>query len=218
VATPTQSTQIYLVVNTGDAATARLQAALAAGPRIAAVLITAGAEPLDATNARSLVETAQKADVAALIESNAALARALRADGVHLPWSADLLAAYAEARDVLGTRYMVGVDIAPDAETARHDAMELAEGGADYIGFTTAKAPGDTAQAEFAKWWAEVFQVPCIVFGVTDTDAAQMYRQIGVEFIAIDLRDAVSPADAASRVRGLGAALTAGPAIAGARP
>src|SRR5262245_26838886 len=98
----------------------------------ATLLIAAGdGEVLTAAAARPLVELAQKKDIAALIEGDAQLARTLRADGVHLPWSKDIAARYAEAREILGTRYIVGVDVG----RSRHDAMTIAEDGVDYIGF-----------------------------------------------------------------------------------
>ena len=59
---------------------------------------------LTAAAARPLLELAQKKDVAALIDGDAQLARTLRADGVHLPWSKDVAPRYAEAREILATR------------------------------------------------------------------------------------------------------------------
>ena len=207
MATQSARTQIYLVIEAGPSALAQVQAALGAMPTIAAVLIRGGAAALDATSARPLVEFVQKADVAALIEGDAALARALRADGVHLPWSPGLRAAYDEAREILGTRFMVGAGIAIDAEVARHDAMELAEATADYIGFEPSVAGDLDVQSEFASWWAEIFQVPCVVFGVADATAARDFAQMGVDFIGVDLPANSSPADCAARVASIGEAL-----------
>jgi thiamine-phosphate pyrophosphorylase len=207
VATQSARTQIYLTVEAGPSALARLQAALGATPAIAAVLIRSGAAVLDAASARPLVEAVQKSDVAAIIEGDAALSRALRADGVHLPWSAGLRAAYDEAREILGNRFMVGVGIAIDAELARHDAMELAEAAADYIGFEPSGQGDVDAQAEFASWWAEIFQVPCVVFGVADAGAARNFAKMGVDFIGVDLPAGSSAADCAARVASIGEAL-----------
>ncbi len=208
VATQASNTQIYLVIEAGSAAAERLAAALGADAGIAAVLIRPGANTLDATSARPLVEIAQKANVAALVDGDAALARTLRADGVHLAWSPNLRAAYDEARDILGTRFMVGVAISTAAETARHDAMELAEAGADYIGFEPSGPEDANAQIEFAGWWAEIFQVPCVVFGVGDGEAAQDFSATGVDFIGVDLPAGTSPADGTARLRNIGAALS----------
>ncbi len=159
------TTQLYIVVYAGPAALEQLSAALNAGGPVAAVLISAGVKPLNAADAHPLVEYAQKAGIAVLIDGDAQLARTLRADGVHVRWSPTLAADFAEARDILGNRFMVGVDIASDAQTARHDAMELAEAGADYIGFHVAADDSfDGAGRDLVNWWAEIFEVPCVAF------------------------------------------------------
>jgi len=178
--------ELYVVVATGPAAAAELGAALTAGGRVAAVLIKAGATALDAASARPLVELAQKASAAALIDGDASLARALSADGVHLPWSPSLLSDYAQARELLGTRCTVGVGIAANARTARHDAMELAEAGADYVGFEGGADDGGAVRG-LVNWWAEIFEVPCVAFGVSSPEDA---ATVAAEFIGVDLGSA----------------------------
>jgi thiamine-phosphate pyrophosphorylase len=136
--------------------------------------------------ARPLVELAQKKDVAALIDGDAQLARTLRADGVHLPWSKDIAARYAEAREILGTRYIVGVDVG----RSRHDAMSLAEDGADYVAFGIPPHVEDRASAaerrlELIGWWSEIFEVPCVAFDVEDAEDAAALAAAGADFIAI---------------------------------
>ena len=136
--------------------------------------------------ARPLVELAQKKDVAALIDGDAQLARTLRADGVHLPWSKDVAARYAEAREILGTRYIVGVDVG----RSRHDAMSLAEDGADYIAFGIPPHVEDRASAaerrlELVGWWSEIFEVPCVAFDVEDAEDAAALAAAGADFIAM---------------------------------
>ena len=215
------TTQIYLVIEAGPTASVRLAAVLAGTHGVTALLIRPGAAPLDATAARPLVEQAQKSNVAALIEGDPALARALRADGVHLPWSPTLRAAYDDARDILGTRFMVGVGIATDAEQARHDAMELAEAGADYIGFepsasATPTAEAATAQTEFAAWWAEIFQVPCVIFGIDTAVDANDFAALGVDFLGINLPSGETPADSAARIAEIAADVSPAPRV-GAR-
>src|SRR5690606_29079030 len=99
-------------------------AAVLEAARPATVLIAAkDGEPLTAAAARPLVELVQSKDIAAMIEGDAQLARTLRADGVHLPWDKDIGARYGEARDILGTRYIIGVDVG----RSRHEAVVLAE-------------------------------------------------------------------------------------------
>ena len=166
-------------------------AAAGADPQqLAAMLDAAGAATLliaagEAARAYGCVRRARSSswrrhkDIAALIEGDAQLARTLRADGVHLPWSKDVAARYGEAREVLGTRYIVGVDVG----RSRHDAMTLAEDGADYIGFGIPPHVEDRAAAaarrlELVSWWSEIFEVPCVAFDVdTAEDAIALARR-----------------------------------------
>jgi thiamine-phosphate pyrophosphorylase len=196
--------QLYLAIEAGPSAHGRLTAVLGAVNNVAAVLIRPGAVALDAASAHPLVELAQKKNIAVLVEGDPSLARALRADGVHLPWSPSLRARFDEAREILGNRFMAGVEIAPDAETARHDAMELAEAGADYVGF--GPDAGDQSQIEFLAWWAEIFQVPCVAFGVNDPQRAAAIASTAAEFVCAAIPAAASPADCAARIVQIAAA------------
>lgn len=194
--------QLYLIVEAGPAAEARLAATLAAVRGVAAVLVRGGAAKLDAAAARPLVETAQKAGIAALVADDAALARALRADGVHLSAGPALDARYAEARDILGTRYTVGVALDGNAENVRHQAMEIAEAGAEYVGFTAGPA-----QAELVQWWSEIFEIPCVALDVADAATAAVIAGSGAEFVAAPLPAASSAADAAAHLGVIAAAI-----------
>jgi thiamine-phosphate pyrophosphorylase len=175
---------------------------------VATLLIVAGeGGALTAASARPLVELAQRKDIAALIEGDAQVARALRADGVHLPWSKDVSASYGEAREVLGTRYIVGVDVG----RSRHDAMTLAEEGADYIGFGIPSHVEDRAAAaarrlELVTWWSEIFEVPCVAFDVDNAEDAMALAGAGADFVAMRADAGLTPADAKALVRSLGEA------------
>ena len=197
--------EIYLVVEAGPSAATRLSAVLAGVRGVAAVLVKSTAGKLDAQAAKSVVDMAQQAGIAALVDADTALARALRADGVHLPWGTDLGARVAEAREILGSRGTIGVAIDPMADDARHQAMELAESGADYIGFE----PGD-GQAELLQWWAEIFEIPCVALDVASADDAAQAASAGAEFVAITVPAGASPADAAAQVATMVAAMTSG--------
>jgi thiamine-phosphate pyrophosphorylase len=152
----------------------------------AALLVVAPKDaPLDARTARALVELAQAKDVAALIETDAALARTLRADGVHVPWSKDVVARYGEAREIVGGRFIVGAD----AGRSRHDAMSLGEAGADYVGFGIPPhvEDRDAARArrlELVAWWSEIFEVPCVAFDLDTAQDAAALAAAGADFIA----------------------------------
>jgi thiamine-phosphate pyrophosphorylase len=174
-----RSAGLYLTVEaaSGPAILARLGAALDAAP-IASVLILPGmAGGLDASRARPLVELVQARKVAALIADDAALARALRSDGVHLTHSETLEARFREAREVLGNRYIAG----GDAGGSRHDAMNLGEQGADYVAFAGAN------RDELTEWWAQIFEIPCVAFAITAPHEAAHLARLGADFLGFAL-------------------------------
>ena len=183
----------------------------------AATLLVAAREgsALTAAEARPLVELAQKKDIAALIEGDAQLARTLRADGVHLPWSKDIAARYAEAREILGTRYIVGVDVG----RSRHDAMSFAEDGADYIAFGIPPHVEDRASAaerrlELIFWWSEIFEVPCVAFDVESAEDATALAAAGADFVAMRLGADLASADSAKLASAVAEAASRREAIA----
>jgi len=156
---------------------------------IAVLFITAlGATPLNAALAKPLVDIAQARGVAALIDHDVQLARTLRADGVHLPWAKDAATRYAEARQIMGNHFIVGVD----AGRSRHDAMTLGEAGADYVGFGIPAHVEDreTARARrlaLIEWWSEIFEVPCVAFDVESPNEAAALGRAGADFVALAL-------------------------------
>ena len=196
------SPQLYVIVDAGPTAPARLAAVLGSARNVAAVLIRPGAAGLTAADAQPLVEMAQQANVAALIEDDASLVRTLRADGVHLSWSPMLHARFEEAREILGNRFMIGAGIAPDAPAVRHDAMEIAEAGADYIGFAAG-----AGQSDLVAWWAEIFEVPCVAFDVASPQIASELAGARPEFIAIVLPAGAAPADCVAHATAIAAVI-----------
>ena len=195
--------KLYVVAVAGT--DPRQVAALLDAAGAATLLIAAGGGvALSAAAARPLVELAQAKDIAALIEGDAQLARTLRADGVHLPWSKDAAARYGEAREVLGTRYIVGIDVG----RSRHDAMTLAEEGADYIGFGIPSHVEDRSAAaarrlELVSWWSEIFEVPCVAFDIDDVEDAMAVAGAGADFLAMRADAGMTPADAKELARSL---------------
>ena len=161
---------------------------------IAVIFISpAGCTPHNAAAAKQLVELAQSNGVAALVENDAQLARALRADGVHLSWAKQTVKQYDEARQIVGNRCIVGAD----AGRSRHDAMTLGEAGADYVGFGVPAHVVDreTASARrlaLIEWWSEIFEVPCVALDVATPKEAQALVHAGADFVALAI-----PADLA---------------------
>jgi thiamine-phosphate pyrophosphorylase len=179
------TTSLYLVIDAGPAPAAVESLLAATGAQ--ALLIAPGADrPLDAGAARPLVDLAQARGIAALIEGDAQLARTLRADGVHVPWCKDVIARYAQARGIVGGRSIVGAD----AGRSRHEAMELGEAGADYVGFGIPAHVEDreTARArryELVRWWSELVEVPCVGFDVEAPEEVSRLVTAGADFVAV---------------------------------
>ncbi|MGE0628204.1 MAG: thiamine phosphate synthase [Hyphomicrobiaceae bacterium] len=197
------SAGLYLELEVGAAAAGLLGAALGAA-RVECVLLRAIAgETIDIEAARQLVDIGQARGAAVLVAGNTRLSRKLNADGIHLDWMANALDEYVIARETLASGSIVGAE----AGTSRHDAMSLAEAGADYIGFRPSESRhGEddsqmrTARLELIRWWAEVTQVPCVAFDIGSPGEAAELVAADVDFVAVTLTAGTSPADAAARV------------------
>jgi thiamine-phosphate pyrophosphorylase len=208
VAQAETATQLYAVVEAGEAALGRLAAALSAAEIISLLIAPPAGGTLDAAVAGKLVQAAQRQGVAALIADDARLARTLRADGVHLGATRDPVGAYAEARSILGQASIVGVD----AGISRHDAMTVAEEGADYVAFGAPAHLKDRDKArgrrdELIAWWAEIFQAPCVAFDVETAEEAHALAGAGADFVSIKLAEGNPPAAIREYVAGIAAAI-----------
>lgn len=159
-----------------------LEAALDGGP-IDAVVIR-----LPQTDERTLlklvkpvVAAVQARNAAALLEDAPALVARAGADGVHLSGPEGL----EEALTALKPHDRI---VGLGGLRARHDAMEAAEDGVDYVMFGEPRpdgsAPPFSAVHERAQWWAEVFQTPCVAFAVSLEDVGPL-AETGCEFVAL---------------------------------
>ncbi len=183
--------ELYLITPAeADAADfgSRLMAVLSTSPA-AAILVRRASfdEAAYARIASQVVNIGQGAGAAVLIEDDVALARRLRADGVHV--TAGLESAR-EAVSALKPDFIVG---AGNVRT-RHDAMSFGELGIDYLLFGPLGGETDPKATELAEWWAETFEIPAVLSdpGATGLDAA------GAEFLALStsLWSAPAPAEA----------------------
>lgn len=184
-----------------------LVAAIDAAPIASALLRPAPGIVLEPDTARALISAAQKKGVAMLLGTDAAEAAKLGADGVHVPWSGDIVRAFKTLRQAAPSA-IVGAD----AGRSRHEAMELGEAGADYIAFGIPPHVEDREKAgrrqlDLIQWWSELFEVPCVALDVPGPDAAQSLAAAGADFVAIRMASTETAEAAAARVREFAAAV-----------
>jgi len=178
--------QLYLIspLDVGGDFPVQLEAALSAGP-VAAFQFRV--KELDQHEAAALAEPLQAIcaahDVAFIVNDSVALAKRLKADGVHLgQGDGDVR----EARELLGSNTQIGVT----CHNSRHLAMEAAEAGADYVAFgafypTATKAVDHVAELDTLQKWSFVTEVPCVAIGGITPDNAKPLVDAGADFIAV---------------------------------
>jgi len=178
--------QLYLIspLNVGGNFPVQLEAALTAGP-VAAFQFRV--KELDQHEAAALAEPLQAIcaahDVAFIVNDSVALAKRLKADGVHLgQGDGDV----GEARELLGRDAQIGVT----CHNSRHLAMEAAEAGADYVAFgafypTATKSVDHIAELDTLQKWSFVTEVPCVAIGGITPDNARPLIDAGADFIAV---------------------------------
>ncbi len=199
---------LYPVVQAAKdpAVLARLEALIKScswGPAgLGSVLIKPAPETLlEARTVLPMVEALQSADIAAILLDDADLVRIVKADGMHLGWSQDIGERYENARDILGTRHIIGADVG----RSRHDAMSIGEKAADYVAFGVPAHVEDreTAlrrQIELVDWWAEIFEVPCVACDVDGLEAMRALAAAGADYVALDLPTGLAGADLVATV------------------
>lgn len=159
-----------------------LTRAMAAG-RIDAVILRFGeGDDRSLINCvKTLGPIVQEAGAALLLCDHVHLVARAGADGVHLT-SPDGLE---EALALLHPQERI---VGCAGLRARHDAMEAAELGCDYVMFGEPFADGGLqalpSVLERGQWWAELFQTPCVVYVADGNDVAAA-AATGAEFVAL---------------------------------
>jgi thiamine-phosphate pyrophosphorylase len=202
MAETTPRCRLYLVLPASpSAAIERSLAEALEATDVACLLLSADTTADPALDTR-LRELTVARDVTLLIENDAARAERIGADGVHIPADAAL---YGQAREHLGQRAIMGVG----CNESRHDAMLLAELGADYVAFGSTPALSGRERGEPAgliAWWSEIFVVPCVAWNVETREKAAQIARLGADFVA--LSPDIWMADyAPSRIAGVASAL-----------
>ena len=131
-------------------------------------------------HAKALAPTVQGKGAALLLDGYPDLAARAGADGAHLNGIEAFMTALAMLKPA---RIAGGGRLA-----TRHDAMVVAEAGADYVMFgepdATGHRPAFDAVAERVAWWAELFEVPCVGFAAS-LDELEPLAAAGADFIAL---------------------------------
>lgn len=142
---------------------------------------------LDQHEAAALAEPLQaicaEREVAFIVNDDVALAKRLKADGVHLgQGDGDP----AEAREELGREAQIGVT----CHASRHLALEAGEAGADYVAFgaffpSTTKETEHRAELDLLEWWSEMVELPSVAIGGITPDNCLPIVKAGADFIAV---------------------------------
>jgi thiamine-phosphate pyrophosphorylase len=183
-ATPRPAPRLYLItpqIADASAFSAQVISALEAGD-VAAVLLRLGDghERALINCAKSLAGAVQGKECALLIEGRFDLVARSGADGAHLTGVAALM----EALDQLKPDRIAGAG----GLASRHDAMVVAERGADYVMFgepdAMGKRPSLSAIEERVRWWADVFEIPCVGYAASLDEIAPL-SLAGADFVAL---------------------------------
>lgn len=112
--------------------------------------------------ADALRAVAHDRDVAVVAETHLQIAERHGLDGVHLTNGARNVRA---ARKALGSDAIVGAFCG----TTRHEGMNAAEAGADYVSFgpcgASALGHGTPAELDLFQWWSEMIEAPVVAEG-----------------------------------------------------
>lgn len=181
-----QNCQLYLIspLDVGGDFPAQLEAALSAGSVAAFQFRVKGFDQHEAAALAEPLQTICAAhDVAFIVNDSVALAKRLKADGVHLgQGDGDVR----EAREILGRDAQIGVT----CHNSRHLAMEAAEAGADYVAFgafypTSTKQVEHVADIDTLQKWSMVTEIPCVAIGGISPDNAKPLIEAGADFLAV---------------------------------
>ncbi len=146
---------------------------------------------------KPIVPIVQERGAALLLQDAPGLVARSGADGAHISSAAGI----GEALEMLRPQERI---VGTAGLRARHDAMEAAEAGVDYVMFGEPRPDGSVpphaAILERVEWWAEVFQTPCVAF-VHDLADVEAMTGTGCEFVALGAAVFDHPAGPADAVR-----------------
>ena len=130
--------------------------------------------------AKTIAAIVQRRDIAVLLDGHPEIAARAGVDGAHFTGTEALTAA-------IGTLKPERIAGAGGLHS-RHDAMLAGESGADYVMFGEPDRRGNRAPFEAIleriRWWAEVFEPPCVGYAASPDEVAVL-AQAGADFVAL---------------------------------
>lgn len=185
------ATQLYLIspLDVGGDFPARLERALEAGRGTVTAFQFRVKGVDDQHEAARLAEPLQEIcaahEVAFIVNDSVALAKRLKADGVHLGQDDG---DPKEARDELGREAQIGVT----CHASMHLAMEAGEAGADYVAFgaffeSSTKDKGDAERptTDMIERWVKLFEIPLVAIGGITPGNCGPLVAAGADFLAV---------------------------------
>jgi thiamine-phosphate pyrophosphorylase len=129
---------------------------------------------------KALAPAIQNSGAALLLDGHVELVARAGADGAHLTG----IEALEEALPSLKPDRIAGVG----GLNTRHDSMAAGELGADYVLFGEPDArqqrPSVEAIAERLRWWAELFEPPCVGFAASREEVFE-FAAAGADFVLV---------------------------------
>jgi thiamine-phosphate pyrophosphorylase len=149
---------------------------------VAAVLLrlTDGDERSLINLVKEIAPKVQRRDVALILAGRDDIVARSGADGAHL----GNVEALKDAVSRLKPKSIAGAG----GLHTRHEAMEAAEAGADYVMFgepdAAGRRPSFDAVIDRVEWWAEVFEIPCVAYAARLEEISTL-AGAGADFIAV---------------------------------
>ncbi len=164
--------------------------ALAAEFRPAALIVSRRLSP----DLEPLLKAAKRIDLAMLIETYGHDFPET-AEGLYVLDGAECVK---QARQKLGDKVIIGAS----SPLSRHDAMTIAEAGADFIAFTALNDEDLVYAMELCQWWDELTTVQCAIVPQARTLTPDAVYSARADFII--LRDEMKAGDSLNLAKQMG--------------
>jgi thiamine-phosphate pyrophosphorylase len=129
---------------------------------------------------KEIAPKVQRRDVALILAGRDDIVARSGADGAHL----GDVEALKEAVSRLKPKSIAGAG----GLHTRHEAMEAAEAGADYVMFgepdAAGRRPSFDSVVDRVEWWAEVFEIPCVAYAARLEEISTL-AGAGADFVAV---------------------------------